>query len=147
MFNIFLTSPTQSVHLCFYFTMGNPSKSCQTGRTHPNRLHWGTVWSRASTRSGSCLECWCSWRCVGTGYPRCYTHQYLRRGKKERNINHRLHNCLLGAGGRLVDSGGENTTAPFWLRCGSDSRWQVLDDWRSRQVLPFRATVLVFTRT
>lgn len=68
--------------------MGNPHQACQTGWTHPHRPHWGTVWSLVSTRSGSCLECWYSWRCVGTGCPRCYTHQYLHRRKKERNSGH-----------------------------------------------------------
>lgn len=45
---------------------------------------WATAWSLVSTRSGSCLECWYSWHFVGTGCPHCYTHQYLHRGKRQR---------------------------------------------------------------
>lgn len=68
-------------------------------------------------------------------------------GRKRRtvDINHRLHCCPDRAGSQLVDSRKESTTAPFWLQCSSDGRWQIVDDWRSRQVLPFWATMLVFT--
>ena len=68
-----------------------PSKTS----THPHRPRWATAWIPANTRSGNFLGCWCSWRCVGTGCPRCYTHQYLNNGGGEKNINHWIHNCLL----------------------------------------------------
>lgn len=63
-------------------------------RTHPHTLHWGTAWSRESTHSGNCQGCCCNWRCVDTGCPRCYTHQYLRKTASG-TISHKRYDCQL----------------------------------------------------